>query len=306
MDIDITNVHLDLGAGRRGTDMGPGAMHVAGLSGKLERLGHHVATVDSLAVTSEAADAGDPRARYLAVITEICRTLADRVEASCEAGRLPLVIGGDHAQAIGTISGMSRYYKRRGQRLGVVWVDAHTDMNTPETTPSGNIHGMPLAVLLGHGPPELVALAGETPALNPADVVVIGARDVDPSEIPLVRQTGIGVYPMSELDDRTVTVCVAEAVERVTRETEGIHLSFDLDGVDPDHAPGVGTPVPGGLTLRESHLVCEALARTGKVVGMEMVELNPTLDLRNQTGRLAVWLIESALGKTILGKRPRA
>ncbi|PRQ02887.1 Arginase [Enhygromyxa salina] len=307
MDIDITNVHLDLGAGRRGTDMGPGAMHVAGLSAKLERLGHRVASVHSLVVDAEAGtDEGSPNARYLRVITEICSELADRVEASCEAGRVPLVLGGDHAQAIGTISGMTRYYKRRGEWLGVVWVDAHTDMNTPETSPSGNIHGMPLAVLLGHGPPELVAIAGDTPALVPEDVVVIGVRDVDPSEIPLVRSTGIGVYPMSELDARTVPVCVAEAVKRVSRRTSGVHLSFDLDGVDPLHAPGVGTPVPGGLSLRESHLICEALAGTDVVVGMEMVELNPTLDLRNQTGRLAVWLIESALGKRILGRRPRA
>ncbi|EDM79445.1 arginase [Plesiocystis pacifica SIR-1] len=307
MDVDITNVHLDLGAGRRGTDMGPGAMHVAGLSAKLEGLGCRVNRVSSLsAVGEQEPDLGEPTARYLPAIARLCRALADEVEASCEAGRFPLVLGGDHAQAIGTIAGMSRYYKRRGERLGVVWVDAHTDMNTPQTSPSGNIHGMPLAVLLGHGPAELVAIAGDEPALRPEDVAIIGVRDVDPSEIPLVRQTGVGVYPMSELDARSFPVCVAELVERVSRHTAGVHLSFDLDGVDPREAPGVGTPVPGGLTLRESHFLCEALAATGRVVGMEMVELNPTLDLRNQTGKLAVWLIESALGKTILGRRPSA
>jgi arginase len=283
-------------------------MHVAGLSARLERLGHRVAGVTSLGVSAshEEAEEGDPKARYLATITEICRRLADRVEAGCEAGKFPLVLGGDHAQAMGTISGMARYYKRRGERLGVIWVDAHTDMNTPETSPSGNIHGMPLAVLLGHGPSELVALAGETPALDPRDVAIIGIRDVDPREIPLVRETGVAVYPMSELDARGLPDCIAEAIERVSRDTVGVHLSFDLDGVDPQHAPGVGTPVPGGLTLRESHLICEAISGTGKIVGMEMVELNPTLDLANQTGRLGVWLIESALGKTILGRRPRS
>ena len=303
MDIDLINVHLDLGAGRRGTDMGPGAIEVAGIEDRLRRLGHEVVRVRSLSA-HEAIDEGPPTARFLPVIADMCRKLADLTEAACEVGHLPLVVGGDHAQAIGTISGMARYYKRRGERLGVIWVDAHTDMNTPDTSPSGNIHGMPLAVLFGHGPPELVGIAGETPALRPEDVCIIGVRDVDPTEIPLVRQTGVGVYPMSELDQRTLPVCLAEAVQRVTKHTAGVHLSFDLDGVDPDHAPGVGTPVPGGLSLRESHLICEALARETRVVGMEMVELNPTLDVRNQTGRLAVWLIESALGKTILGKRP--
>ena len=303
MDIDLINVHLDLGAGRRGTDMGPGAIEVAGIEDRLRRLGHEVARVRALSAY-EAVDEGPPSARFLPVIADMCRKLADLTEAACEAGHLPLVVGGDHAQAIGTISGMARYYKRRGERLGVIWVDAHTDMNTPETSPSGNIHGMPLAVLFGHGPRELVEIAGSEPALHPEDVCIIGVRDVDPTEIPLVRQTHVGVYPMSELDSRTVPVCLAEALQRVTKHTAGVHLSFDLDGVDPDHAPGVGTPVPGGLSLRESHLICEALAREAKIVGMEMVELNPTLDVRNQTGRLAVWLIESALGKTILGKRP--
>ncbi len=304
MKVAISNVHLDLGAGRRGTDMGPSAIHVAGLVGRLAKLGYTLGSNDSFGVAQESVLEGDPNARYLSTIIDICSRLADHVEAGCEAGHFPLVLGGDHAQAIGTISGMSRYYKRRGERLGVVWVDAHTDMNTPETTTSGNIHGMPLAVLLGHGPAELVALAGDTPALRPEDVAIIGVRDVDPSEVPLVRQTGVGVYPMSELDNRGVAVCVREAIERVSAHTVGLHVSFDLDGVDPLDAPGVGTPVPGGLTLRESHLVCEAAASTGKVVGMEIVELNPTLDVRNQTGKLAVWLIESALGKTILGVRP--
>jgi len=301
MQIAITNVHLDLGAGRRGTDMGPSALHVAGLVPGLEALGHQVVSVETLEARSfENTTAGNPRARFLPAITHTCSRLADKVERELEGGSLPLVLGGDHAQAIGTISGLARVHKARGERVGVLWIDAHTDMNTPDTSPTGNIHGMPLAALLGHGPAELVGLAGDEPALHPEDIAVIGARDIDAAEKGLVKETGVRVYTMSELDRRGTAVCVAEAVEHVQRHTAGIHLSFDLDGVDPRDAPGVGTPVPGGLTLRESHLICEAVARTGAVLGMEMVELNPVLDERNKTGELAVWLIESALGRTIL------
>ncbi len=301
MDISITDVHLDLGAGRRGTDMGPSAIHVAGLIPNLERLGHRVVDVSRVGVRQpEAMEPGDPRARFLEAITSACAQIADRVEFGLEKGRFPLVLGGDHAQAVGTISGLSRYWRKRGKRVGVVWVDAHTDMNTPDTSPSGNIHGMPLAALLGYGPKELLMLAGDEPALDPRDVVIVGARDVDTMEIPLVKETGVRVYTMSEMDARGTAECVREAFARATYASAGVHLSFDLDGVDPADAPGVGTPVPGGLNLRESHLVCETAAASGKLLGMEMVELNPTLDIANKTGRLAVWLIQSALGKTIL------
>jgi arginase len=301
MELSITNVHLDLGAGRRGTDMGPSAMHVAGLVPRLRALGHQVVDVTSIGGNSfESSDAGDPRARFLPEIARVCSRIAQRVEADVLAGRIPLVLGGDHAQAIGTISGMARALRRRGERFGVVWVDAHTDMNTPETTISGNIHGMPLAALLGFGPRDLVAIAGDEPALRPDQVAIVGVRDVDHSETSLVTRTGVRAYTMSELDERGTAACVREAFELVSRGTAGVHLSFDLDGVDPQDAPGVGTPVPGGLTVRESHLICETAARTGRLLGMEMVELNPTLDVRNKTGELAVWLILSALGKTIL------
>lgn len=301
LNIVIGNVHLDLGAGRRGVDMGPSAIHLAGLKSGIESLGHRV--IDNFAVgvlSQEMVDPGNPRARYLAEITRVCAALADRVEQALEHEWFPVVLGGDHSVAIGTISGLARYWRKRGERVGVLWVDAHTDMNMPETSPSGNIHGMPLAVLLGYGPPELVAIAGDEPALRPEDVVVIGARDVDGAEREVVRKTGVRVYTMSELDDRGTAVCVREAIERVTANTVGVHLSFDLDGVDPQHAPGVGTAVPGGLNLRESHLICEKVAQTKKLLGVEMVELNPVIDSENRTGRLAVWLILSALGKTIL------
>lgn len=301
MRVSITNVHLDLGAGRRGTDMGSSAMHVARLVPRLLELGHEVIDpADIETLSFESHDSGDPSARFLAEITRTCTQLADRVENDVMAGRFPLVLGGDHAQAIGTISGLSRAWRKRGERIGVIWVDAHTDMNTPETTISGNVHGMPLAALLGHGPSSLVDIAGEEPALRPEDVALIGIRDVDAPEQGLVKETGVRVYTMSELDDRGTSVCVKEALARVLENTAGVHLSFDLDGVDPVDAPGVGTPVPGGLTIRESHLICESMARSRKLLGMEMVELNPTLDVRNKTGELAVWLILSALGKTIL------
>lgn len=301
MKVSITNVHLDLGAGRRGTDMGSSAMHVARLVPRIAQLGHEVVDTSDIETESfEGRHEGDASARFLAEIANTCRLLADRVERDVEAGSTPLVLGGDHAQAVGTISGLARAYRKRGERVGVIWVDAHTDMNTPETSMSGNVHGMPLAALLGHGPEELTHLAGDEPALRPEDVALIGIRDVDAPEQGLVKETGVRVYTMSELDDRGTSVCVKEALARVLANTAGVHLSFDLDGVDPVDAPGVGTPVPGGLTIRESHLICESAARSRKLLGMEMVELNPTLDVRNKTGELAVWLILSALGKTIL------
>ena len=301
MQVTIGNVHLDLGAGRRGVDMGPSAIHLAGLVPEVKELGHEVIENFEVHVPSpETVEVGDSSARFLATIVDACSRLADHVEDALDRGRFPVVLGGDHSVAIGTISGMARHFRKKGQKLGVIWVDAHTDMNTPSSSPSGNIHGMPLAVLLGEGHPALTAIAGERPALDPEFVAVIGARDIDHMEREVIRRTGVRVYTMSELDDRGTAVCVREAIERVSRATAGIHLSFDLDGVDPDHAPGVGTPVPGGLDLRESHLICEKVAQTGRLVGVEVVELNPILDDKNRTGKLAVWLVLSALGKSIL------
>jgi arginase len=302
VDIALTNVHLDLGAGRRGTDMGPSALHVAGLLPALQRLGHAVVDIASLGTPSmEAVGSGASDARFLASIAEVVAALADRVEQNVRDGRFPLVLGGDHSVAVGTVSGMARAFRARGERLGVVWVDAHTDMNTPATSPTGNVHGMPLACLLGEGPASLTtAICGSRAALRPEDVAILGVRDVDATESEIVRRLGVRVFTMSELDARGIAVCLREAIDRVTEHTAGVHLSFDLDGVDPQHAPGVGTPVPGGLSLRESHLICEWLARETRLCGMELVELNPTRDVRNQTAELGRWLIESALGRRIL------
>ena len=302
MDIAITNVHLDLGAGRRGTDMGPSAMHVAGLMPALKKLGHQIRDIQSLGSQSyEALHYGSSNTRFLYEIENICTRLKEQTLRQLSLGCTPLVLGGDHSQAIGTISGIAQHHHDKNQDIGVIWVDAHTDMNTPETSPSGNIHGMPLSTLLGYGHPNLVKLNPKGLfSVRPENVVIIGARDIDSSEAPLVKELGVRVFTMIEIDKRGAAACFEEALSIVTKNTAGVHLSFDLDGVDPVEAPGVGTPVPGGLSLRESHLLCEMLCSTKKLLGMEMVELNPTLDRANQTGKLAVWLIQSVFGKRIL------
>ncbi len=301
MKIAINNVHLDLGAGRRGTDMGPSAMHVAGLIPKLQKLGHDVTSVKTTGFHKyELFEPKNPKARFLDEIYQTCLKLRNNVREELQTGCFPLVLGGDHSQAMGTISGICQHYQEQNQDIGVLWVDAHTDLNTPDTSPSGNIHGMPLATLLGHGPQQLVGLSGPKPILKPKNVVIFGARDVDSTEAPLVGELGIRVYTMQEIDERGTALCIREAIDYLLERTSGIHLSFDLDGVDPEHAPGVGTEVLGGLNLRESHLLCETIASTGKLVGMEMVELNPILDIGNKTAEFAVWLIQSALGKNIL------
>jgi arginase len=232
LKIAIGNVHLDLGAGRRGVDMGPSAIHLAGLKSEVESLGHRVVENFALALTTqEMADPGNPRARFLPEIAQVCRDLADRVEAALEKGWFPVVLGGDHSVAIGTISGMSRFYRKQGKRIGVIWADAHTDVNTPESSPSGNIHGMPLAVLLGEGPPELVKIAGDEPALRPENVCVIGARDVDITERSVVKRLGLRVYTMSELDERGTAVCVREAIDRVSIDRTLLIIAHRLSTV---------------------------------------------------------------------------
>jgi arginase len=297
----ILSVHMDLGAGRRGVDMGPSAIRLAGLARGIEGLGWRVREMGSVFVREpEAMPQGRSSARYLTEVLEVCTRLkAHALEALAE-GAFPITLGGDHSIAMGSVAAVAQHHRREEQPVGLLWVDAHTDINTPETSPSGNLHGMPLAHLLGLGLPALRALAGPRPAVDAQHVAVLGARSVDAGEREVVRRSGVRVYSMSEIDERGFAACLKEAVARVTSGTAGFHLSFDLDGVDPRYAPGVGTPVPGGLTYREAHLACETAAATGALLGLDMVELNPTLDDRNQTGQLAVELILSALGKTIL------
>ena len=299
--IALISVYLDLGAGRRGVDMGPSAMRIAGLAEKLDALGFTVTEMGAIhAQEPEDIAIEDKKCRYITEVAEVNQAIHKHVQRALRGEQFPLILGGDHSLAIGTVSGVAQFMKQKNERIGVIWVDAHADMNTPETTPSGNIHGMPVSVLLGHGAPQLVALNGGTPSLLPENVTIIGARDIDPGEKELIRQLNVRVITMSEIDERGVGVCIEEAIERASQGTAGFHLSFDLDAIDPWEAPGVGTPVEGGLTYREAHLICEKVAQSQRMLSMEMVELNPVLDARNRTAELAVSLIESALGKTIL------
>jgi arginase len=301
-DVAVISISIDLGAGRRGVDMGPSAIRIAGLTPMLAELGYDVREVGTItAAGPETSDPGDTRARYLPEITDVCKRAHALVSKSIAEGTIPLVLGGDHSLSIGTVSAVAGHYAKTDESIGVIWVDAHTDMNVPETTPSGNIHGMALAILTGQGGPDVLqSLAGFSPAVHPGNVCVLGARAVDAEERRVVHEAGIRVFTMAEIDERGMAACMDEAIARVTSGTAGFHLSFDLDGVDPMIAPGVGTPVPGGLTYREAHLVCEKAARSEKLVSLEVVELNPVLDAENRTGRLAIGLMASALGKTIL------
>ncbi len=305
--VSVIGVPLDLGAGRRGVDMGPSAMRNAGLVGTIRSLGLEVADEGNLAtpVVESLAGPGNENARYLPEITGVLEVLAERVRCARLAGRLPLVLGGDHSIALGTVSGMAAAGGEVArERIGLLWIDAHTDANTPETSPSGNLHGMPLAAILGKGPGPLTRVGGFAPGaprLSPANAAVIGARSVDPEEAAVVTSLGARVYTMEEVDRRGMSPVVDEALGLVLDGTVGFHLSLDVDALDPSAAPGVGTPVPGGLTVREVHTVMERAAASGGLRSLEVAEVNPVLDLRNQTAELAVHFVSSALGKRVLG-----
>jgi arginase len=299
--ISVIGVPLDLGAGRRGVDMGPSAFRQALLHETLRELGYDVQDAGDVPVSiQETQDPGDPRRKYLREIRDTCQRLRDRVVEILAGGRMPVVLGGDHSIAMGTIAGVSAFLRQRQQKPGLIWFDAHGDMNTPETSPSGNIHGMPLAAALGIGEPTLVNLAGAAPMVEGARAAVVGLRDVDPAERETIKQSGIGAFTMRDIDERGMRAVMEEAIKRATSGTAGIHVSFDLDGVDPEHAPGVGTPSPGGMSYREAHLAMEMLADTEQVLVAEFVEVNPVLDHRNRTAKLGVGLLASLLGKKIL------
>ena len=300
-ELALVSVLMDLGAGRRGVDMGPPAIRIAGLRETLEGLGYRVCEMGTVVATDpERSEQRDAHARFLPEVESVCRRARDLVEDGLVQGCFPLVLGGDHSIAMGSVAGVSRFYARSRERIGLIWVDAHSDMNTPRTSSSGNVHGMPLAVLTGHGPRVLRSLAHRDPAVRPENVSMIGVREIDPAEREVVISSGVRVFTMSEVDERGIAVCVDEAIARAGAGTAGFHLSYDLDSLDPMIAPGVGTPVPGGLTFREGHLICEKVARSGGLLSLEVVELNPVLDARNRTAQMAVGLIASALGQTIL------
>ncbi len=299
--VTLIGVPLDLGAGRRGVDMGPSAFRVAEIDAKLRTLGYDVEDVGDLDVQiQETRSPGDPRLKYLKEIRATCEALREVAVGALKAGRMPVVLGGDHSIAMGTIAGLARFHRERKEKIGLVWFDAHADCNTADTSPSGNIHGMPLAVALGLGAPELVGLGGNGPMVDGSRAAAVGLRDVDPPERANVRATGLGAFTMRDIDERGMRLVMEEAIKRASSGTAGIHVSFDLDAMDPDYAPGVGTPCPGGLSFREAHLAMEMLADTGKVISAELVEANPVLDHGNLTARLGVELLCSLLGKKIL------
>ena len=299
--VRLIGVPLDLGAGRRGVDMGPSAFRVAGVDDRVRELGCEVDDWGDLAVKiPETQAAGDPRLKSLGEILEVVTDLRDRVERALDEGGVPVVLGGDHSVAMGSVSGLARHHHRRKEKVGLVWFDAHADANTAETSPSGNIHGMPLAAVLGFGTPSLVNLGGFSPMVDGARAALIGVRNVDGAERENVRASGIGAFTMRDIDERGMRTVMEQAIRRASTGTAGIHVSFDMDGMDPDFAPGVGTPVPGGISYREAHLAMEMLADTGKVLSAEFVETNPVLDQGNRTAALGVELLTSLLGKKIL------
>src|SRR5258706_882411 len=301
MQIDIIGVPIDLGADRRGVDMGPSAIRYAHLQPKLEELGYTVQDEGNIEVPiAEMCTVTNPKLKYVDCIIPMSRRVAGAVATSMQAGRLPLVLGGDHSLSIGSVRGAAR-----NRKIGVIWLDAHADFNTDKTTPSGNIHGMSLAALAGLGDKSLVQLSDEAiPVLDPGKVAIIGARDLDPGEKVNLHEAGGIVMGMEQVDRYGMVSVMEKAIEHVGRDVDGIYLSLDLDALDPQHAPGVGTPVPAGLTQREAHLACEMIAETKKLIGMDLVEVNPILDVQNRTAILAVDFALSALGRRIWNGKP--
>jgi len=299
--IRVIGVPLDLGQSRRGVDMGPSAVRVAGLEARLEEIGHQVEDAGNIAVAiPEQKKEGDPHAKYLKEITATCTKQAELVIKTLEASKVPLVLGGDHSVAAGTVAGVAEFYRRQNQKIGLIWIDAHTDINTPESSPSGNVHGMPLAAIMGLGPPELANILNFSPKIAPENCVLVGVRDIDAVEKENVRKAGIDVFTMRDIDERGMRTVMEEALRIAGRGTAGYHVSLDMDWVDPEDAPGVGTPVRGGATYREAHLAMEIIADHGRMVSFEIVEVNPVIDEHNQTADLAVELALSAFGKKIL------
>jgi len=299
--VSILGVPLGFGQSMAGVDLGPSAIRVAGLADRISQLGYDVLDLEDLEIERPRSrpPAGE-KLKYLSEIHDACERLATEVERIVAAGILPITIGGDHSIAIGSISGVVKAFRQRKETLGLIYFDAHADMNTPETTPSGNIHGMPLAVLLGYGAPELVNVGGFAPKIDPKMCAHVGARDIDAGEREMIRRLGMRFFTMREIDERGLNVCMDEAIAIAKQGSAGYAVTFDVDALDPRDAPGSGTLVRGGLSYRESHLAMEKIAEAGGMRSLEVVEINTALDANNRTAELGVELILSALGKTIL------
>jgi arginase len=299
--VRIIGVPMDLGQSRRGVDMGPSALRGAGLQTSIKKLGLQVEDIGNLSVKQpEEMPIGEKRAKYLQEIAETCSDVAAAAEKSLIEGFLPLVLGGDHSIAAGVAAGVANYFRKEKKQIGYLWLDAHGDMNTPESSPSGNVHGMPLAAIMGYGAPELVDLLGFKPKAEPGNIVIVGARDLDAQERKIVKKSGIHVFTMRDIDERGMREVMADALKYAMDDTAGIAVSLDMDFVDPADAPGVGTPVRGGVTYREAHLAMEMIADTESMVSLEVVEINPILDEHNRTALLGVELVLSGLGQKIL------
>ncbi len=298
--MSIIGVPLDLGASRRGVDMGPSALRYTGLARRIADIGHDVQDTGDVDVPlPEEVDVGAPRMRYGEAIRGVCEALCERTAAAHAAGRTPIIIGGDHSLAMGSVAGTAKHYRSAGKEIGVLWFDAHGDMNTPESSPTGNVHGMPLAALLGLGDRSLTGIGGFAPKLAPSRTALIGIRDLDEREKKLIADSGVRVFTMKEIDRRGVAAVAEEAIAVASKGAAGIHVSFDIDACDPAVAPGVGTPKRGGLSYREAHLLLELLADSGTLLAMDLVEVNPIFDTRNATAEFGAELIASALGQSI-------
>ncbi|WP_268744580.1 MULTISPECIES: arginase [Sediminibacillus] len=295
--VSIIGVPMDLGQNRRGVDMGPSAIRYAGVLETLEALNFQIEDLGDIKISrpSRGAEQLQDNLRNLGQVAEGNELLAKQVDEVITAGRFPLVLGGDHSIAIGSLAGIAKHY----ENLGVIWYDAHGDLNTADTSPSGNIHGMPLAVNLGLGHERLTNILGYQPKIKPENIVLIGARSLDEGEKELIREKGIKVYTMHEVDRMGMSAVITEVIDYLKDRTDGVHLSLDLDGLDPGDAPGVGTPVIGGLSYRESHLAMEMLAETDMVTSAEFVEVNPILDEKNKTAVIAVGLMGSLFGEKL-------
>jgi len=299
--IRIIGVPMDLGASRRGVDMGPSALRVAGLQARIKQLGLQVEDIGNISVKQpEEMSYGEKRAKYLAEIADACKDLAAIVEKALDENMTPVVLGGDHSIAAGSLSGVAGYFRKKEKKIGLIWLDAHGDINTPESSPSGNVHGMPLAAAMGYGATELVELQGFKPKVEPQNISLVGIRDLDSQEKKLAKKSGVHVFTMRDIDERGMREVMSDALKYAMDDTDGISVSLDMDFVDPSDAPGVGTPVRGGVTYREAHLAMEMLADTEAMVSLEVVEINPVIDEHNRTALLGVELVLSALGKKIL------
>jgi arginase len=293
---------LHLGGPHAGVSLGPAAMKVARLVSRIEKIGYKIEREVDIAVPDVLTwwEKGRGAGRYVSEIAEVSMSVAKAVDEALQAGTIAVTLGGDHSLAIGSIAGVSAYYRRQKEEFGLLWFDAHGDINTPDTSPSGNIHGMPFAVSLGNGDSSLVNLYDFAPKVQPNRCALVGIRDLDQEETRLVRDSGILPFTMRDVDDYGIKKVINDSLRSIGSDLGGLHVSFDLDVIDPDVAPGVSTDSRGGLTYRESHYALELLADTNLVRSIDIVELNPTLDIKNRTAELAVELVQSALGKNIL------